>query len=156
VSGVTASVPLSRHLNYSLGMLAPSALIVFSRSFLLFFYSQVVGLDPWLAGIALTIGRVWDAVSDPLMGSISDRTRSRWGRRRPYILLGAVPLALTYVAMWVPPLGWSQMELFVYLTVTDIAFNTLITVVTIPYASLGAELSSDYHERTTNLCTKRW
>jgi Na+/melibiose symporter-like transporter len=129
-------------------MLAPSALIVFSRSFLLFFYSQVVGLDPWLAGIALTIGRVWDAVSDPLMGSISDRTRSRWGRRRPYILLGAVPLALTYVAMWVPPLGWSQMELFVYLTVTDIAFNTLITVVTIPYASLGAELSSDYHERT--------
>ena len=71
-------VPLARHLNYSLGMLAPSALGVFSRSFLLFFYSQVIGLDPWLAGIALTIGRVWDAVSDPLMGSISDRTRSRW------------------------------------------------------------------------------
>jgi Na+/melibiose symporter-like transporter len=129
-------------------MLAPSALVVFSRSFLLFFYSQIVGLDPWLAGIALTIGRVWDAVSDPLMGEISDRTRSRLGRRRPYIIFGSIPLALTYIAMWVPPMDWSQMSLFVYLTVTDIAFNTLITVVTIPYASLGAELSTDYHERT--------
>jgi Na+/melibiose symporter-like transporter len=141
-------VPLSAHLNYSLGMFAPSALIVFSRSFLLFFYSQVVGLDPWLAGIALTLGRVWDAISDPVMGAISDRTRSRWGRRRPYIMFGSIPLALTYVAMWVPPTGWSQTELFVYLAATDIAFNTLVTVVTIPYSSLGAELSDDYHERT--------
>jgi GPH family glycoside/pentoside/hexuronide:cation symporter len=141
-------VPLSTHLHYSLGMMAPSALVVFSRSFLLFFYSQVVGLDAWLAGIALTIGRVWDAISDPLMGAISDRTRSRWGRRRPYIIFGALPLALSYVALWVPPLGWSQMELFVYLVATDILFNTLVTVVTIPYTSLGAELSTDYHERT--------
>lgn len=141
-------VPLSRHLNYSLGMFAPSALLVFSRSFLLFFYSQVVGLDPWLAGIALTLGRLWDAVSDPLMGAISDRTRSRWGRRRPYIIFGSIPLAITYIAMWIPPTGWSQPALFVYLTVTDIAFNTLITVVMIPYSSLGAELSTDYHERT--------
>lgn len=141
-------IPLGWHLNYSLGMFAPSALLVFSRSFLLFFYSQVVGLDPWLAGIALTLGRLWDAVSDPLMGAISDRTKSRWGRRRPYIIFGAIPLALTYIAMWVPPEGWSQTGLFVYLTATDIAFNTLITVVMIPYSSLGAELSDDYHERT--------
>jgi GPH family glycoside/pentoside/hexuronide:cation symporter len=89
IAPTRARIPLTRHLNYSLGMLAPSALLVFSRSFLLFFYSQVVGLDPWLAGIALTLGRIWDAVSDPLMGTISDRTRSRWGRRRPYIILGA-------------------------------------------------------------------
>jgi GPH family glycoside/pentoside/hexuronide:cation symporter len=129
-------------------MLAPSALVVFSRSFLLFFYSQAVGLDPWLAGIALTIGRLWDAVSDPLMGAISDRTRSRMGRRRPYIIFGSIPLALTYVAMWTPPLGWSQMELFFYLMITDIAFNTCMTVVSIPYTSLGAELTTDYHERT--------
>lgn len=141
-------VPLATHLNYSLGMMAPSALVVFSRSFLLFFYSQVVGLDPWLAGIALTLGRLWDAVSDPLMGEISDRTRSRFGRRRPYIVFGALPLALTYIAMWIPPAGWSQLGLFVYLTATDIAFNTLITVVMIPYSSLGAELTTDYHERT--------
>jgi GPH family glycoside/pentoside/hexuronide:cation symporter len=141
-------VPLATHLYYSLGVCAPSALTVFSRSFLLFFYSQVIGLDPWLAGIALTLGRVWDAVSDPLMGELSDRTHSRLGRRRPYIIFGSVPLALTYIAMWVPPTGWSQMELFVYLALTDIAFNTLVTVVMIPYASLGAELSTDYHERT--------
>ena len=149
-ASVTAAprVPLSTHLNYSFGMMAPSALVVFSRSFLLFFYSQVVGLDAWLAGIALTIGRVWDAISDPLMGAISDRTRSRWGRRRPYIIFGALPLALSYVALWVPPIGWSQMELFVYLVATDILFNTLVTIVTIPYTSLGAELSTDYHERT--------
>lgn len=141
-------VSLSTHLHYSLGACAPSALAVFARSFLLFFYSQVVGLDPWLAGIALTVGRLWDAVSDPLMGEISDRTRSRLGRRRPYIIFGSIPLALTYIAMWIPPLGWSQLELFFYLMITDIAFNTLITVVIIPYSSLGAELSNDYHERT--------
>jgi len=141
-------VPLTTHINYSIGMLAPSALIVFSRSFLLFFYSQAVGLNPWLAGIALTVGRVWDAVSDPLMGTISDRTRSRMGRRRPYIIFGTIPLALSYVAMWTPPFGWSQTELFVYLMMTDIAFNTCVTVVTIPYTSLGAELTTDYHERT--------
>jgi GPH family glycoside/pentoside/hexuronide:cation symporter len=144
----SARIPLTTHINYSLGMMAPSALIVFSRSFLLFFYSQVVGLDAWLAGIALTIGRVWDAISDPLMGAISDRTRSRWGRRRPYIVLGALPLAAAYVALWVPPLGWSQASLFIYLVATDILFNTLVTVVVIPYTSLGAELSTDYHERT--------
>jgi GPH family glycoside/pentoside/hexuronide:cation symporter len=132
-------VPLSQHLNDSLGMFAPSALIVFSRSFLLFFYSQVVGLDPWLAGIALTIGRVWDAISDTVMGAISDRTRSRWGRRRPYIMFGAIPLAIAYVSMWVPPTGWSQAGLFVYLMVTDIVFNTLVTVVVIPYSALGSE-----------------
>lgn len=141
-------VPLARHINYSLGAFSTSALIVFSRSFLLLFYSQVVGLDPWLTGIALTVGRLWDAVSDPLMGSISDRTRSRWGRRRPYIIFGSIPLALTYIAMWVPPTGWSQAWLFAYLTATDIAFCTLTTVVLIPYSSLGAELSTDYHERT--------
>jgi Na+/melibiose symporter-like transporter len=143
-----ARVSLATHINYSLGTLAPSALVVFSRSFLLFFYSQVVGLDAWLAGIALTIGRLWDAISDPLMGAISDRTRSRWGRRRPYIVLGALPLALSYVALWVPPIGWSQGGLFVYLVATDIVFNTLVTVVVIPYTSLGAELTTDYHERT--------
>jgi Na+/melibiose symporter-like transporter len=148
VSGRVQRVPLATHLSYSLGMLAPSALLVFSRSFLLFFYSQVVGLDPWLAGIALTLGRLWDAVSDPLMGELSDRTRSRLGRRRPYIVFGALPLALSYIAMWTPPIGWSQVGLFVYLTATDIVFNTLITVVMIPYSSLGAELSNDYHERT--------
>ena len=62
-------IPLATHINYSIGTMAPSALIVFSRSFLLFFYSQVVGLDPWLAGIALTVGRVWDAISDPVISA---------------------------------------------------------------------------------------
>ena len=141
-------VPIAQHLIYSLGTLAPSALIVFSRGFLLFFYAQVAGLDPWLCGIALTIGRLWDAFSDPIMGTISDRTRSRLGRRRPYIIFGSVPLALAYIAMWVPPTGWSQAGLFAYLTATDIVFNTLVTLVVIPHSSLGAELSTDYHERT--------
>lgn len=148
MTAAAAKLPLGTHLNYSLGVTAPSALAVFSRSFLLFFYSQVVGLDPWLAGIALTLGRLWDAVSDPLMGEISDRTRSRLGRRRPYLLFGALPLALAYVALWIPPIGWSQGALFVYLAVTDVVFNTAITVVMIPYTSLGAELATDYHERT--------
>src|SRR5262245_4209164 len=107
-----------------------------------------MGLSPWLAGIALAVGRAWDAVSDPVMGAISDRTRSGMGRRRPYIIFGSIPMALTYIAMWTPPLGWSQMNLFFYLMITDIAFNICVTIVTIPYTSLGAELTTDYHERT--------
>jgi glycoside/pentoside/hexuronide:cation symporter, GPH family len=148
VSGAEAGrVPLSTSLNYGLGGFAPSALGVFSRSFLLFFYVQHMGLEPWLAGVALTVGRLWDAISDPLMGAISDRTRSLLGRRRPYIIFGSIPLALTYVALWIPP-AWDQTGLFIYLTVMDILFNTMITLVVVPYSSLGAELSTDYHERT--------
>ena len=139
---------LSTHLNYGVGGFAPSALGVFSRSFLLFFYVQHMGLEPWLAGLALTLGRLWDAVSDPLMGAISDRTKSRWGRRRPYIVFGSIPLALTYVALWLPPTSLDQAGLFAYLLIIDIAFNTMITLVFVPYSSLGAELSTDYHERT--------
>jgi GPH family glycoside/pentoside/hexuronide:cation symporter len=69
----------------------------------LFFLVNVVGLDPGLAGISLGIGRIWDALNDLFVGTLSDRTRSRWGRRRPYLLFGAIPFGVAFILMWLVP-----------------------------------------------------
>jgi GPH family glycoside/pentoside/hexuronide:cation symporter len=145
---VGAHIPFFRKVNYGVGIFGTTALIIFQTSFVLFFYTEVVGLDVRLTGLALLVGRIWDAVTDPAMGNISDRTKLRLGRRRPYMLYGAVPLAISYIALWTPPVGWSDSLLFVYLLITYLAFNTFITVVNIPYTALGGELTTDYHERT--------
>jgi len=82
-----------------------NAVITFQMTFLILFYTQTVGLAPSLAGIALMVGRLWDAITDPAMGNMSDRTTFRMGRRRPYMLFGSIPLALAYIALWTPPVG---------------------------------------------------
>ena len=148
VAGNRYHVPLARKINYSVGFMGTTALSVFQMTFLLLFYTKTVGLDPGLTGLALMVGRVWDAVTDPAMGNISDRTHHRMGRRRPYMLYGAIPLAMSYVTLWTPPVGWSQGALFAYLLVAYLAYNTFITVVNIPYTAFGGEPAIDYHERT--------
>ena len=85
--------------------------------FLLLFYSQVVGLDARLVGIAITAALVIDAISDPIVGYWSDNLRSRWGRRHPFMYAAAIPVSLSYFFLWSPPLDWSQMELFWYLLI---------------------------------------
>jgi GPH family glycoside/pentoside/hexuronide:cation symporter len=142
-------VTLPQKINYGLAVLGPGALMVAQSTFLLIFYTTVVGLEGKLTGLALMIGRLWDAFADPMVGAWSDRTRHPMGRRRPYMLYGSIPLALAYIALWTPPVGWSQSALFLYLLIAYIAYNTFIAVVMIPYAALGAELSTEYDQRTS-------
>ena len=128
-----------------LGITLPLSTIAF---FLLYFYTDVIGLSPTLAGTALLIAKAWDAVSDPLMGQVSDMTGSRWGRRRPYLLFGALPYAILFVLIWTPLVTGNDVADFILITAAFILFFTASTVVTVPYNALLPELALSPHERT--------
>jgi len=113
------------------------------------FLVNVVGLAPQLAGLSLGIGRIWDALNDPLVGTLSDRTRSRWGRRRPYLLFGAVPFAASFILMWLTPAISNQYALVAYYTAMYMVFDTFFTLVSVPYVALTPELAPTYDERTS-------
>ena len=123
--------------------------------YLLKFYHVTVGLPAFYTGMALAIAIFWDAVSDPLMGSLSDSTRHSAGRRRPYILPGALALALCFVLIFNPPDVESTAFKFAFLLVSYVLLNTAMTVVSVPHAALGGELSFDRHERTEIFGYKR-
>lgn len=111
-------------------------------------FNILLGVSPILLGIAAAITRAWDAFSDPLMGYLSDNTRSRWGRRKPYILLGAIASGIFFAAIWLVPSGWSQSRYFWHFLIVSLLYYTATTVYCVPYIGMGYELSDDYHERT--------
>src|SRR5690606_10981497 len=116
--------------------------------FLLFYYTQVLGLSGTLASLALAIALVFDAVTDPLAGALSDRTASRWGRRHPWMYASALPLAAAFYAAFAPPANLSEGALFAWLLASTIAARGAMTLYHVPHMALGAELSVDYHDRT--------
>jgi len=113
------------------------------------FLTDVVGLEPRLASFAALIGIIWDAVNDPIVGTISDRVRSRWGRRRPFLLIFSIPFGLSFVALWWAPPFQNQYLLAATVCLTFMLSDTLQTLVSIPFYSLTPELTSDYDERTS-------
>jgi len=121
-----------------------SNLIAFS---FLIFLTEVAGINPLAAGTVLLIGKVWDAVNDPLVGVLSDRTQTRWGRRYPWILLSALPFGITFFLMWLVPGGSSGFR-FWYYVITSVLFQIFFTTANLPYTTLTAELTQDYDERT--------
>ncbi|MCX6056467.1 MAG: glycoside-pentoside-hexuronide (GPH):cation symporter [Chloroflexi bacterium] len=113
------------------------------------FLTDVVGLRPALAAVAVFIGRTMDYINDPIIGYLSDRTRSRWGRRRPFILFGLLPFLLAYTLLWwIPPFS-SQIGLAIYYGFAFILYDTAATVIYMPYFALTPELTQNYDERTT-------
>ncbi len=116
--------------------------------FLAFFYAQVVGLPAAKVGLAIMLALIIDAFIDPILGQLSDNTRSKWGRRHPFMYAAALPVALSYLLLWNPPQGWSESALIAYLVVTAILIRTFISTYEIPSAALSAELTTDYDERT--------
>ncbi len=140
---------LSTKLAYGAGDLGPaitSNLLVF---FLLPFLTNVVGLSAGVAGSILAISKVWDALIDPAVGILTDRTKSRWGRRRPWLLFGAVPFGVAFFAQWLVPFAGNPGASFWYYLCVAIVFNTLFTAVNLPYTALTPELTEDYDERTS-------
>ena len=117
--------------------------------FLLLFYGQVIGLEQGLVGLAIFIALVLDALSDPLVGYWSDHTRSRWGRRHPFLYAAALPVGLSYFALWNPPADWSQPALFGWLLGLAILIRTLITFYETPSSAMMPELTRNYEERTS-------
>jgi len=118
---------------------------------LLIFYNQVVGLPAQVVGAAIMVALLFDAFLDPIVGQASDNLRSRWGRRHPFMYAAAVPVALSYIAIWHPPAGWSHAALFGYLVVTAVIIRSFITCYEIPSAALVAELTDSYDDRTSIL-----
>jgi GPH family glycoside/pentoside/hexuronide:cation symporter len=118
-------------------------------TYLLIFLTDVVGIPAGLAGIPLLIGRSWDWINDPLVGHVSDRTRTRWGRRRPFLLFGTLPFALGFALLWWRPPWEGAVALVVYYAAAYVLFEIAATFVYMPYFALTPELTSDYDERTS-------
>lgn len=129
-----------------LGGAIPNNILVF---YVLFFLTNVAGLNSSLAGGVLLVAKAWDAINDPLIGWLSDRTRSRLGRRYPWMLVGAIPLGLFFFLQWVVPPINNQWLLFSYYTAVAILFYASISSVLVPFSSLAAEITQSYDERTS-------
>jgi GPH family glycoside/pentoside/hexuronide:cation symporter len=138
---------LRASLGYAVGDLGINLYFISTLTYLLYFYTDVLGISAAAAAGVFLVARLVDAVTDPLMGAIAERTRTRWGRLRPYLLFGAIPLGVITVATFtVPDLDESGKVIWAYVTYT--LFGVLYTVVTIPYSALTASLTDDYQERT--------
>ncbi len=145
---------LTTKLSYGIGEVASEvtgSILVF---FILFFFTNVAGLNPAFAGGIILVSKIWDAINDPMVGWLSDRTRSRWGRRYPWMVIGAIPLGLCFTLIWVVPNTDTQLGLWLYYGAIALLFYTAYTAVVIPYATLAAELTQHYDERTNLISYK--
>ncbi|MDB2376600.1 MFS transporter [Luminiphilus sp.] len=149
------TLPMSQKIAFGIGMLAnqmfPAALSIF-----IVILVQSLGMSPIMWGLIFFLPKLIDAVTDPLMGYISDRTRSRWGKRRPYIFIGAVIAGLSYIAMWQLSEDNSLLFNFWYFLLWNIIFFLGMTIFSVPYVAMGYEMSSDYHERTRLMAVAQW
>lgn len=142
------SLPFSVKFAYGTGELAAAVPSSLSAFFVLYFFTDVAGLTPVLAGSVLMFGRLWDAINDPLVGWLSDRTQSPLGRRYPWMIVGVVPLSICFVLLWTVPPVRTQWGLFSYYATLSLFAFASLTAVQLPYTTLAAELSNDYDERT--------
>lgn len=150
----SAPLNLKTKLAFGAGDLGPAITANIQVVFLLIFFTNAAGLEPGIAGSILMIGKVWDAVNDPIVGVLTDRTQNRWGRRLPWMIWGAVPFGIFFFLQWVVPRfsadpAANQLGLFWYYVIVAIIFNTFYTIVNLPYTALTAELTQDYDERTS-------
>ena len=136
-------------LSYGIGQLSDGVKQAAFGTFLFFYYNQVLGLSGSLAGAAALLALLVDAITDPMVGQLSDRFRSRWGRRHQFMLAGALPFGLAMVAIFSPPEGLDQSQLFAWMLIGAITVRLMLTLFFVPHLSLGAELVRDYHGRTS-------
>ena len=144
---IIQKLTLKTRLGYGVGDIAICLYWSGVGLYLLYFYTDVVGISPSMAGLIYGIGMLWDALTDPFMGYIAERTRTKWGVYRPYLLFGNLPLALSFILLfWVPPFEGSM--LFFFLLFTNLLHRTCFTLVSVPFSSLTPRITSDSQERT--------
>ncbi len=148
-------VPFGQKVAFGLGMLAnqmfPAALGIFMVVLV-----QNLGFPPWMWGVLFFLPRVFDSVTDPIMGFISDNTRSTWGRRKQYVFIGAIVMGISFVAMWQLYRDDGVNYNFVYFLCWSLVFYAGLTLFSIPYVAMGYEMSDDFHERTSIMAVAQW
>ncbi|MEG3972088.1 MFS transporter [Microcoleus sp. T2B6] len=144
----TKKLSLSTKLAYGAGDLGPAITANVLAFYLLVFFTNVAGLPAGLASNILVVGKVWDAINDPIVGVLSDRTSHPWGRRYPWIIYGGIPFGIFFLLQWIVP-STDHTVLFWYYVAISILFNTAYTAVNLPYTALTPELTQDYNERTS-------
>ncbi|MGB0922123.1 MAG: MFS transporter [Alphaproteobacteria bacterium] len=147
----TTPPPLGRgtKLAFSFGAVGSGVKTAAFEFFLLIFYSQVVGLDARLVGLAIMISMIFDAISDPIVGYWSDNLRSRWGRRHPFMYAAIIPVCIAFYFLWNPPEDASQTVLFWYVLVLAVTVRTAVTFYQTPNSAMVPELTQEYDARTS-------
>lgn len=144
------AAPLPRRTKFIFGLAdwGPAASTTARGAFWFLFLTSVVGFDAAIAGRIFLVGRLWDGINDPLVGMLSDRVRTRWGRRRPFLLFGAIPFGLSFALMFLVPPFESRIGQALYYVAAFLLFDTFYTVVNVPYSALTPALTKDYDERS--------
>ena len=147
---------LSRRIKwlYGSGDLGFSLTSTIIGAYFAIYLTDVVGVSPAVAALAIFVGSTWDYINDPIVGYLSDRTRSRWGRRRPFLLFGALPLILAFTLMWWRPPFTAPLTLGIYYAIIYALYDTVATFAYMPYYALTPELTADYDERTELTTTR--
>ena len=141
-------LPLTIAVGWGVGTLVPAIMYNITNLFLMRFMTDVLGIAAISAGLVFFLSKIYDAVTDPLMGTLSDRTRSRWGRHRPYLILGGVLCSLSLIALFAPPSAVTGDNAMWYMLAAMILYATGYTVFNVPYLAMPAEMTESYHERS--------
>ena len=134
---------------YGFGQVGEALMGAGFGTFLLFYYQQIIGVSGTITATALALSLIVDSLCDPIVGSLSDKIRTRWGRRHPFILVAALPLCVGFYFLFNPPAGLTQTGYFVWLTVFAIITRQALTIFHVPHLALGAEMARDYTQRST-------
>lgn len=154
MSESSARLPARKKLFYGLGAVSDviMANVIFQLAMPI--YNIELGVSASLIGLAIALPRIWDALTDPFMGNLSDNTRSRFGRRRPWLAMGGLLGGSFCALLWMPPPGWGETGLFAYFLIVSVLYFTAYTVFSVPFNALGYEMSPDYDERTSVMAYK--
>jgi GPH family glycoside/pentoside/hexuronide:cation symporter len=142
-------IPLLTKIVYGTGDWGMASFNTIRQIYYAIFLTDVVGLSPGLASFAALIGIIWDAINDPIIGALSDRVKTRWGRRRPFLLIFAIPFGFAFLMLWWAPPWNTQLALMVHITLAYMLSDTLQTLIVVPFLSLTPEMTEDYDERTS-------
>lgn len=148
-------VPMGQKIAFGLGMLAnqmfPAALGIFMVVLV-----QDLGFPTWMWGVLFFLPRIFDSITDPIMGFISDNTKSKWGRRRHYVFIGAIIMAISFILMWQLERADGITYNFYYFLLWSLMFYLGLTIFSVPYVAMGYEMSNDFHERTSIMAVSQW
>lgn len=155
MSNLSTKVPMTQKIAFGVGMLAnqmfPAAISIF-----IVVLVQDLGFPGWMWGVVSLAPRIFDSLTDPIMGFISDNTKSKWGRRRQYVFLGAITMGISFVIMWQLFRDSSIDYNFAYFLFWSIVFYLGLTIFSVPYVAMGYEMSDDFHERTSIMAVAQW